>query len=189
MSGSTPTFPGDCLQLQILKALTTHLEGINNVPVFKSDTLASLTGRVFRGRALFGAEQGPDPMISLIEGRKPDEEKDEVTGEDEFTILHRWHILLQGWQKGDPANPTDYLYNFKALVEQRLALLTGVNQRGGLIAPQYYLLNGLLININFKPGTVRPNSPTQGVEEAFYLPIVISYGINLTNPFVGLPLN
>jgi hypothetical protein len=170
----------------MLKALATHLEGIDNLPVFGSTTLASLAGNVFRGRTVFGAEM-TQPFISILEARKPDDLKAEVTGPDHFTMYDGWHLLVQGWQPGDPANPTDYLYNFKALVEQRLSMITATNNRGAAAFPQYFRLGGLIPDLQFYPGIVRPASQTTGQVEGFYLPIVIDYAITLSDPFTLYP--
>jgi hypothetical protein len=56
-------------QLDILRALTAHLEGINPENGYDYD----MRGRVFRGRAEFG-DDTPLPHLSILEAPRPDAE-------------------------------------------------------------------------------------------------------------------
>ena len=173
----------DCVQLVIMKALTTHLEAINNIPVYNSGTLASLAGKVYRGRTVFSASD-EGPFLSILEAKKPDDLKVPEAGSDYVTRYEPWHLLLQGFMPDDPNNPTDGLYNFKALVENRLALIVAEDQRTGqVIDPVSYRLGGLIADLRYAPGVVRAASQTTGQVESFFLPVVLFFAINLADTF------
>lgn len=159
-------------RLKILQALTAHLEGIKPSEGFSYD----LQGAVFRGRATFGAND-PETMLSLLEAPRPD--IGTYFAESNFRV-EEWPLLLQGWTKDDPANPTDPLYTLMAEVENRLAAITRVRGDDGKPVDAYaYLLRGALgqaqglTDFKFGPGVVRP--ATEGVSNKafFYLPLQV----------------
>ena len=71
-----------------------------------------MSASVFRGRAAYG-QNDPIPMISILEDPRdmPTEMASESTSQ---TMLSRWNLLLQGWVKDDPENPTDPTYPLAA---------------------------------------------------------------------------
>jgi hypothetical protein len=181
MSGST----GDCVQLQILKGLSAHLALTQGtIPLSSGGTLAvNLATSVFRGRTAFGSED-PMPCVSILEGRKPEDASETpVAMEDKLTRYEPWHLLVQGFIQDDPKNPTDNLYNFKALVEQQLSLIVALDSRGNVVNSAAFRLGGLVDDMILPPGIVRPAIATTGQVESFYLPIIVRYSINPANPF------
>lgn len=176
-------------QLTILQALTAHLETLSiEVAVEDPDTGdvtvigKSLLGQVFRGRTLFGAEEH-GPFLSILEGRRPDQAPDTV-GYDRLTRNEDWHLLVQGFFDDDPDNPLDNLYRLKALVEERLAQVVSVNPDTGTPRyPEVYLLGGLILDMQIGPGVVAAATPTTGGTEAFYLPVLVNFAMNVADPF------
>lgn len=184
----------DSKQLAILKALTAHLEALAiTVPAPVPDTGPipdppdppvswPLEGRVFRGRTVFGAEEA-GPFLSILEGRRPDQGPLEA-GADNLTRNEDWHLLVQGFMDDDPDRPLDNLYRLKAVVEERLAMLVAVNPDTGQPAqPGHYLLGGLLLDLKIGPGVVAAATPTTGGTEAFYLPLVAGFAMDVAAPF------
>jgi hypothetical protein len=180
----------DTKQLVILKLMTAHLEGITFDAVVPTDDFESdnaqqtytLTGKVYRGRTIFGAEEGAGPFISILEGKKPDNLPPEV-GYANLERYEDWHLLVQGWMDDDPETPLDNLYRFKGAVESRLAMIVAVDtQFDRPLYPDIYLLGGLVSEVRIGPGIVRPTTPTPGGTEGFYLPVIVTFAINVANP-------
>jgi len=109
------------LRLRVMMALTSLLEAISvdsnsapDAPQYQND----LSGRVFRGRNLFG-DGDPVPMIAILETPiandqiPPPEESQESSGP--------WDISIQGFCKEDKINPTDPAYLLAADVIMALA--------------------------------------------------------------------
>lgn len=181
----------DTKQLVILKNITAHLEGLTFDAEFPYDQFegdntmvtCELTGRVFRGRTVFGDDMGALPFISILEGKKPDNLPPEA-GYAKTDRLEDWHLLIQGWMDDDPASPLDNLYRFKGAVEQRLAMLVAVDKQWDRpIYPDVYLAGGLCSEIRIGPGIVRPVTPGVGGTEAFYLPVIVTFAMNVADPF------
>lgn len=172
----------DSKQLHILKRLTTHLQGITPANGYDYDLSAS----VFRGRALFGAND-PVPMVSILEAPKPDVGL--VAGENKIERIEEWLLLLQGWTEDDKENPTDPAYGLKAAVEKRLSEIIAVNPSTGTPAvPGIYRLNvngqALIGDLSIGPGVVRPPDAQVSSKAYFFLPLRVSLPTNVSNPFV-----
>jgi hypothetical protein len=168
-------------QLDILKRLSAHLEGITPANGYSFD----MTGRVFRGRVFFG-EDDPLPMISLLEYLTPDVEL-QVAGVNETHRAETWILLVQGYVQQRPVNPTDDAYQFKAEVEARLAECIAT-VHGDPAVPAAYML-GLhkkgIVSIVIGPGIV--SVPREGPASAyafFYIPLGINRAVDVTMPFV-----
>jgi hypothetical protein len=160
----------DSKQLVILKRMTTHLEGITPT----NDYAFDLTGKVFRGRTKFGDDEVL-PFIAILESLRPDQQPIPA-GAGGYRRTDDWEILVQGWLDENRAFPTDDLYNLKASVEKRLQ---EVNTEGSPV----YLFGGLIIKMRIGPGVVIAATPQVGGAEAFYLPLLVTYAINLADPF------
>lgn len=160
----------DSLRLQVLKALTAHLEGITTAAGYRFD----LAGAVFRGRGKFG-DTDPDTMVSILENPRPD------LGlyADDTTRSEGWPLLLQGWCPDDPMNPTDPVYGLLDDVERRLARLVAISSIGEEKYPSEYLLGHLITKLELSPGVVRP--PTEGISSRafFYLPLRVGLAVDL----------
>lgn len=165
-------------QLDILRALTTHLEGINPENGYDYD----MRGRVFRGRAEFG-DDTPLPHLSILEAPRPDAEP-VVGGHERAFMSEDWTLLLQGWVDDDKTNPTDPAYELKAAVELRLSDLVAIREANGLpLVPSAYRLGNRLSHIAIGPGMVSPPRPNISAKAFFYLPIVLKIASSPTAPF------
>lgn len=179
----------DTLQLSILKDLTALLEGIDGIEFSNPDIdgppviIASLQGNVFRGRTVFGDEE-KGPFVSILEDRQPDDMVQPASSDDTLR-LEDWRLLLQGFMEDESSHPLDNLYYLKGLVEQRLARIVALNERGYPVYPDNYMLDGKITKMRIGPGAVRPASPVTGGMEAFYLPVVIEFAMNVVDPFQG----
>lgn len=107
-------------KLRVLTALTDAIKSISTTDGYLH-TLADANGepRVFRGRQWFG-DGDPMPMVSVLEGISPADEVAEAPV-DTNTGEYDWPILVQGFVKDDPVNPTDPAYRLLADVRRRLA--------------------------------------------------------------------
>lgn len=160
----------DSKQLVILKRMTEHLEGITPDNGYDYD----LSGKVFRGRSKFGSDEVL-PFVSILESLRPDQQPI-PGGQGGVRRLDDWELLLQGWVDENREFPTDDLYNLKAAVEKRLA---EANIEGNPV----YRFGGLIDKIRIGPGVVRAATPQVGGAEAFYLPLLVTYAINVSDPF------
>lgn len=173
----------ESIQLHILKAITTHLQGIEPL-----DYDFDLSESVFRGRLLYGAES-PDTMVSIVEHLQGDITTD-VAGENQIERAETWLLLIQGIAKNDVLNPTDAVYNLKAAVEHRLAR-TIHQTRGDPTYPSEYFFGlkslKVITGITIGPGVVSP--PRQGISERafFYMPIGIGLAMDISEPWVTIP--
>jgi hypothetical protein len=171
----------DSIQLTVLKAITSHLQGITPINGYNFD----LSEAVFRGRLLYG-EEAPDTMVSIVEHLQGDITTD-TAGEENVERIETWILLVQGIAKNDPLNPTDDLYNLKAAVEHRLARAMVRNNYGDPTYPDEYYF-GLasmktITGLTIGPGIVSP--PRQGISEKafFYLPLGVGLAIDISSPF------
>lgn len=168
----------DSKRLAVLKALTAHLVGITPANGYEFD----LTGAVFRGRAVFGADM-PLPSLSLLESAKPEI----AVGGSENDLLWsgEWMLLLQGWVLDDVNNPTDPAYQLMASVEQRLSDIIAVKQdRGTPVYPALYRLGGLISGLGIGPGVARPADQLSS-KAYFYIPLKVCLATDVRNPFVA----
>ena len=159
---------GDSRKLQALKALTTLLAGVTPANGHDFD----LTGKVYRGRGLFGAEQSV-PFVSIVEPDRSDPAA-ELAGQQRKVRLEWWALLVQGWATGDAENPTDVLYNLMAAVESRVALLLDP-------ADNAFRLGGLVADTRIGPGYIPAEMPNAAI--CFYLPIELRIGMNVADPW------
>lgn len=169
-------------QLDLLMRMTTHFEGITPANGYDFD----LTGKVFRGRLVFGADD-PDPVVSILEHLSADVTV-EVAGENRITRQETWVLLVQGWIRITDEHPTDACYNLKAAVEHRLARTIQTNGQGAPLYPSEYML-GLkrqgVSGITIGPGVVSaPVRPDASQRAFFYLPVGIGWASDVSKPFV-----
>lgn len=168
----------DSRQLDILKALTTHLEGVTYQAGYDHD----LTGRVFRGRAEYGADM-PLPMVSILEAPRPDD-RPRLAGHERAFRSEDWTLLVQGWVEDDLLNPTDPAYALKADVERHLARLVAVHEnRGTPVYASEFRLGNRVTEIGIGPGAVSPPRDRVSSKAFFYLPVVVTFAVSPTSPF------
>lgn len=161
----------DSRKLTILKRLSAVLEGITPGNGYDYD----LTGKVHRGRMLYGKETA-SPFLSIIETEMGDDNAS-FHGRDEVIRLEEWPLHLQGWLEGDDEQPTDRLYGLMAAAEKRLA--TEVVVQGATNEN----LGGAIIRLRILPGMVLAATPEIGGIECFYLPMLLRVAIDLRDPW------
>jgi len=155
----------DPLKLTILKKITSMLLTVTPANGYTND----FTGKVFRGRTLYGTES-PETMISIVESPRPDQPN--FAGENEV-LQEDWLLLIQGWTRDDAVNPTDRLYPMLADVEKVLFRAVVCNKVGDGMYPDDYRFGGLVVNLQIGPGVVRPPSEVSS-KAFFYLPLRVS---------------
>lgn len=152
----------DSKRLAIAKALTDHLSNtVTTANGYKFD----LTGNVYRGRKKFGTETLL-PAIAVLENFNPDREPSEVGGFTNRQTKYTLIFLLNGWAEDRPEfdsenHPADAVYELMADVKKALGILVdhGKYEQGGV-------LEGLVEDIKFEPGVVRPADETS--ERAYF---------------------
>src|SRR5690349_13335762 len=131
----------DPKQLRVLKKLVAHLEGINptNIDPATGDPYEiDLREHVFRGRSILTIDDAED-AISILEF--PRQDIYSPVGEHGIVRQVTWQIMLQGWPKDDPENPSDPAYRMLAHCEMRLARLVAQKSQGrGPLYPEEYML-------------------------------------------------
>lgn len=164
-------------RLAVLVALTAHLEGINEDNGFRHN----LKGNVYRGRTLFGDEfKARLPFLSILEGKSSDYG---INANDEQTKRKDdWVLLVQGFSRDDPRNPTDPAYLLLADVEKRLSQLIATDESGNPQFPAIFRLGGMIATLTLAQPIVRP--PEAGVSDTafFYLPIRVCIDVDICNP-------
>lgn len=169
-------------RLKILKALSDHLmseitelNGYNN----------TLTNAVFRGRLVFDQHM-PVPAISILENIDPDRFPRRVGGDEGRSAIQKddWILLIQGWGKDDPVNPTDPAYELMADTKKALAKINQgpdpYSNRGG---HANYMLDGLIAGLTMEPGTVRPPQEQVSDKAFFWMRIVLKVVEDTQDPY------
>jgi hypothetical protein len=165
-------------KLDILMALTAHLETITVLNGYEHD----LTGRVFRGHAVWGDEMSL-PMVSVLEAPRPDE-RARLGGHERAFRSEDWMLMVQGWVEDDKANPTDPAYALQADVEKCLSRLVEINEANGrAVYPESYRLGNRVSAITIGPGVVSPARERVSAKAFFYLPLVVTIGTSSVSPF------
>jgi hypothetical protein len=159
----------DPFRLRVLKALTSALEVI--VPTGHTD---DLTGKVFRGRDLFG-DDDPVPMLSILEATQ---EKGLLTPPRGSTVYQGpWELLIQGFVDEDRLHPSDPAE--RLLADVRMALIkerlrdTDFNILG---------MEGKVSGLEISQGVVRPPDDISG-KAYFWLRLTLTIVENLADPY------
>ncbi|PZR90338.1 MAG: hypothetical protein DI537_19170 [Stutzerimonas stutzeri] len=179
----------DPFRLRVVKALSACLEEITPANGYGHD----LTGAVFRGRDLFGGEDDPVPMVSILEPPLPiDPIVPPPLAKDSYGD---WDLLLQGFCRDDIANPCDPAYRLLADVKRRLVIEkkrarspSGLPGRGtpdplGLgINPNG--VSNVVSQLIIGPGVVRP--PGDGISDKayFWLTLTVKIAEDIEQPFL-----
>lgn len=167
----------DTKQLTILKRISVLLEGITIANGYEYD----LTGKVFRGKTVFGSDQ-PTPFVSILESLRPDPTP-LVVGPEKMIREEVWELLIQGWTATSSVHPTDALYGLKGAMEKRLARMVLTDSQGNPAFPDDYRLGRILTGARIGPGVVRASTPQVGGTEALYLPVCLSYKADVSDPW------
>lgn len=161
----------DSYRLRVLKALTTQLERITAANGYDYD----MVGKVYRGRALFGAESlAAVPILSILEAPKP--AFGVAAGEAKSKRKEAWLLFVQGWATDDKANPTDPAYALMAAVEECLGEVTSEDSSS-------YLLGGLIGGMTYGPGLCHPPQADLSSKAFFYLPVEIELAYDVRKPY------
>lgn len=164
-------------RLHVLRRLSDELEKITPGNGFHHD----LTGRVFRGRDMFG-EGDPVPMVSLLEAPIPLDQFEPAPDSD---IYHGpWELVIQGFCEDDKENPTDPAHLLMADVRRRLAQLKRGAGRHDLLGPWPDDFRGRspIENMRIGPGVVRPPDKVS-YYAYFWLTITLEVVDDLAAPF------
>jgi len=166
----------DTVRLGVLKQLTDYLSTTITVVNGYNNTL---TDAVFRGRYWFSSND-PLPMVSILEGMTPD--RNPVTaGYGQDLQMDKWVLLIQGWVRDDPDNPTDPGHILMGDVKQALGLLRKS------LANMEYANTGTafeyVTEMEIEAGVVRP--PDVLSERAyFWLRAVVEVVEEMSAPFL-----
>jgi len=181
----------DSKQLRILKKLTEHLEGVNpDTPAADGPNgepyTFDLRGKIVRGRSVIPVDEAQD-MVSILEF--PRQELYAPVGAHGVVRQETWQLMLQGWPKDDPENPSDPAYVLKAEVEHRLARLVAELSHGrGPAYPDEFMLGKgdgeyEITSLTIAPGVVRPPEDASSRLAMFYMPLMLGVRINVANPY------
>lgn len=159
-------------QLRIMKKLSLHLE--------RTPGYAPL--KVYRGKGTVTASE-MEGCLSLLEA--PRSLFGESAGWGKLNRNEQWALLLQGWPKDDPQNPSDPAYELKAAVEKQLAqIVDNRDSFGRDRTDKLYLLGGDCASIEIGQGITRPVSQDQGNSRLaeFFIPLLVSIQTDKLNP-------
>lgn len=163
------------LRLRILKKLTTILEGATFEYPYSGGTVnTALTGKVFRGRVIFG-DSDPLPMLSILEVPIP---LDQVPSPpDSPYSTGRWELLVQGFVEDDPENPTDPSHWLMAETKRVLAEERKKNRDFKL-----FDMGKKVKNMWIGAGVVRPPDEISA-KAYFWLNVTLELVEDLADPF------
>lgn len=162
----------DSYRLQVLKALTSLLEGTPLTPVagITPALPATLAGVVFRGRARF-SDNDPPTMLSILESPRPGGAQ---YGGDGEARNEDWLLLIQGFCPDDKENPSDPVYSLLDDVEKRLSRIVAISSGSGMPTySEHYMLGRLITRFQMSPGVVRPPTENVSSKSFFYLPVQV----------------
>ena len=161
----------DPFRLKVMKALTAALEGITVDNGFQHDLSAS----VVRGRINLD-ETDPLPLIAINEKPVFPEQLETPSGSGDH--YGKLDLLIQGFAEDDRKNPTDPAYRLLADVTKRLAQeklrddgfdILGFGER--------------ITALNIGHGVVRPPDAVVSDTAFFWLPVTLTFGERLDEPF------
>lgn len=167
-------------KLAVLQRLTALLEATDGPD--EKGVAYNLQGQVFRGRVEFGDETTL-PALSILEAPMPDVG---IFGGANEMISENWTLLVQGWAKDDPKNPSDPAYWLSAAVTAQLGRTTAIRNgsSGKPLYPDNYLLGGTIVTIEVGGSVVRPLDAKTSSRAFFYLPIRIRLANPVSDPYL-----
>lgn len=175
------------LRLEIHKRLTALLESMSTDAGYKIDLGSAteaafegdMSGRVFRGRTVFG-DKDPLPMLSLLEVPIPLDQLGAPL--DSGLSSGGWELMVQGFLRDDRENPTDPGHVLMADVKQCLAL---ESKKANYIGRDDQGILGLGRQVSkmvIGPGVVRPPDEISA-KAYFWLTITLDLAEDLTRPY------
>lgn len=162
------------IRLEILKRLTGVLEEIT----FANGYLHDLSGKVYRGRAVFGDET-PLPSASILEAPIPLDQL--PSAKDNESQAGPWELVIQGWVPDTRDNPTDPAHVLLADVKRRLV---AERKKANWDRPEegIFGLGRFVTALYIGPGVVRP--PEEISSKAyFWLTITLDIAEDMANPY------
>ncbi|MEN3144652.1 hypothetical protein ABDF71_21920 [Ochrobactrum sp. WV_118_8] len=162
----------DPFRLRVLKALTQTLEEVNLDNGYAHD----MRKAVFRGRVRYGPRD-PIPMLSILEAPIP---LDVIQSRGANpNSSGPWELLIQGFVKDDPKNPSDPAHHLMAEVKAVLAL---EKLRRNDREPNIFGLGGRVMEMQIGQGSVRP--PDEVSDKAFFwLTLTLRIAETLDKPY------
>lgn len=166
------------LRLRIVKKLTSILEAVEFAYPYAAEqggpVQVAMTGRVFRGRVIFG-DSDPLPMLSVLEAPIP---LDQVPSPpDSSASTGRWELVVQGFVDDDPLNPTDPGHWLMAQVKAALAVERRKNRDFQLFDMGHHV-----VNMWVGQGVVRPPDEISA-KAYFWLNVTLELVEDLADPF------
>lgn len=153
-------------RLKIMKALTTHLEGMVEY---------DLLGKVWRGRTR-PADESKQPFVILFE-MPPEDDQSQA---DQRVATMPWYIGVQGYITPDRVHPTDPAHELMAAVKKRLGVL--LEDGGASSIPDEWMLGGLVEGIAVDGGMCFEDGETTNCC-FFALKLTLTVVENLGNPY------
>jgi hypothetical protein len=158
-------------QLRIIRKLAALLEATSGYEGIKC----------WRGKSTIQAKEVED-TLSILEAPRP------IIGQgaaENFVKREEgWTLLVQGWPKDDPNEPSAPAYWMKAAVERQLSLVIAELPNGRRRDDPLYMLGGDIHSLTIGQGVVRPASEEAASRLAmFYLPLVIGLTTDARDPY------
>ena len=163
-------------RLAILTRLTTLLETIQPSRGYQFD----LKGKVFRGRELFGDELDM-PALTLLEA--PTGGMNIPANLERTVNAGDWTVFVQGMVKDNKQTPVDEVYWLHADVVRCLSTVTAMDAKQQPVSPATYRLGGLIDDLTLTPAVCRPPEAGVSSKAFFWMPIIIKYTLDNTNPY------
>lgn len=155
----------DSKRLQILKALTTHLETVVGY---------DLVGKVWRGRTR-PADESQQPFLIMFE--MPPEAEDRT---DRQMRKMPWYVGIQGYIRPDRNHPTDPAHNLMAAVKAKLGEV--LDEGGSGMPGANFMLGGLVEDIEVDGGMCFEADETTNCCY-FALKLTLTLAENLGDPY------
>jgi len=162
------------VRLEVQKRLSEALGEVTTAAGYQHD----LTGRVYRGRVVFGDETAL-PALSILEAPIPLDQL--PSAKDNDSQSGPWELVVQGWVKDDKANPTDPAHVLMADVKQRLAR---ERRKSDWDKPEDGILGlGRVVTAMYiGAGVVRPPDEISA-KAYFWLTITLDIAENMAEPY------
>lgn len=161
-------------RLHLLRRLTEMLAEITPGNGYQHD----LTGKVFRGRMVYGSSD-PLPLVSILEPPLPEDGLPTPIGA--VASFHDYELLIQGFVEDDKENPTDPGYYLLADVKKRLVIEK--KKLGKATSADLFDLGEAVQNFDIGMGVVRPADEVSS-KCYFYLLLRLSFLDDLEEPFM-----
>jgi|AntRauTorcE11897_2_1112592.scaffolds.fasta_scaffold00620_19 hypothetical protein len=160
----------DPTRLRVLKALTGVLETITPANGYAHD----LTGKVFRGRDIFGYTD-PLPMIAILE--QIEEQEQQPSPQTSAKAHGPWTLQIQGFVADDRDNPTDPAHHLLGEVKKRLIEERIRDRQRDILG-----MGDVVTELRLSQGVVRP---ADEISDKAYFWMRITLGIveNLNEPY------